>query len=138
MSLYKCEDEEQNNKINYDLSHRNILVVDDNPINQMITKRILENKNATVMQVDNGFDAIEIVKKTDFNIILMDIHMPKMNGYETTKKIRIFNKKTPILALTALKVDDNNNDIYDAGMDGVILKPFVLESFFKELNKYIK
>ncbi|WP_234859069.1 tetratricopeptide repeat-containing hybrid sensor histidine kinase/response regulator [Aquimarina aquimarini] len=120
-----------------DLKNKTILVVDDNDINQMITRRILEAKKANVVVIDNGFDAIEIVEKRDFDIILMDIHMPKMNGYEATKKIRSFNKKVPIIALTAIDPNENNEKITSSGMNGVISKPFQLDHFYLELYKFV-
>ena len=67
---------------------KNVLVVEDNKINQMITKKILE-KNKMVCQVaDNGTDALQLVKENDFDIVLMDIHMPGISGIEATQKIR--------------------------------------------------
>ncbi|MDY8137870.1 response regulator [Aquimarina sp. 2201CG5-10] len=122
---------------NKNLNNKTVLVVDDNKINQMITKRILKTGNANVVVIDNGFDAIEMVKNQDFDIVLMDIHMPKMNGYETTKKIRIFNKKIPIIALTAIDIGDNKKKISNAGMNGFISKPFEMEHFYIKLNEFL-
>ncbi|MEW7280786.1 response regulator [Aquimarina sp. 2201CG1-2-11] len=119
------------------LKDKTVLVVDDNAINQMITRRILETKNADVVVIDNGFDAIELVENQNFDIILMDIHMPKMNGYETTKKIRDFNTETPIIALTAVDLSENREKISASGMNGVISKPFQLDHFYIELNRFI-
>jgi len=116
---------------------KSVLVVDDNSINQMITKRILLGKKINVTVVDNGFDAIEKAKHNDFDAILMDIHMPKMNGYEATKGIREFNTKVPILALTAIQINGNKDKILNSGMNGIIVKPFVLENFFNELKRFI-
>ena len=123
---------------NYDLTSYHFLVVDDNSVNQMITKRIIEKKNGKVTLANNGFEAIEKTKTIAFNIILMDIHMPEMNGYQAAEGIRKFNKTTPIIALTALTVDENKKQLYDSGMNGVIIKPFVLDNFFNELSKFIK
>ena len=80
--------------IDYDaLENVPILVVEDNKINQMITKKILEKNKMKCMVADNGIDAIEMVKENNIEIILMDIHMPGISGIETTKKIREFNKQ---------------------------------------------
>ncbi len=119
------------------LIDKTFLVVDDNNINQMITKRILETKNANVVVIDNGFDAIDLLKKEHFDVILMDIHMPKMSGYEATEKIRGFNTTTPIIALTAVDLGENKEKILSSGMNGVISKPFQLDHFYLELHRFI-
>ena len=134
---HKMRDDELSEKIK-SLDNRSILVVDDNSVNLMITKRVLENKNIVVTTVNNGFDAIKKVQEEIFDAILMDIHMPKMDGYETTEKIRTFNKTLPIVALTAVKIDENKDRIINSGMNGIIVKPFRLESFFGEINRVIQ
>ena len=120
-----------------DLADKHILIVDDNQINQMITKRILEKKKAIITVVDSGIEAIKSVEKNNYAIILMDIHMPKMNGYTATQNIRKFNSTVPIIALTAVKLDENKEKIYASGMNGIIIKPFRLENFFSEIQKFI-
>ncbi len=124
-------------KENIDLKGNHFLVVDDNAINLMITRRILESKKASVTVAKNGYEAIEKIKSNTFDVVLMDIHMPKMNGYDTTEKIREFDKVTPIIALTAVTLDDNKNKIMDSGMNGVITKPFVMEDFFYEIKGFL-
>ncbi|MBQ4822827.1 response regulator [Aquimarina sp. MMG016] len=119
------------------LKNKAVLVVDDNNINQMITRRILENKSANVIVVDNGFDAIDLVKKQNFDIVLMDIHMPKMNGYEVATKIREFDEGTPIIALTAVDLNENKERILSSGMNGVISKPFQIQQFYLTISKFI-
>ncbi len=126
---------ETKNTINLKGNH--FLVVDDNAINLMITKRILESKNANVSVAKNGLEAIKKIKANRFDVVLMDIHMPNMNGYDTTKEIRTFDKATPIIALTAVTLDDNMSKIMDSGMNGVITKPFVIEEFFDEIKTFL-
>jgi signal transduction histidine kinase/ActR/RegA family two-component response regulator len=120
------------------LENKHVLVVEDNKINQMITKKILE-KNKMVCQVaDNGMDAVKIVEKTKFDIVLMDIHMPGISGIEATTKIRAFNKDIPIIALTAVTIDENLNEFYKAGFNEIIPKPFKTEEFFEKIYKTIE
>ncbi|PKA82265.1 hypothetical protein ATE92_0392 [Ulvibacter sp. MAR_2010_11] len=121
-------------EIDYDaLENRRVLVVEDNKINQMITKKILEKNKMVCMVADNGMEAIELVKEHNFDVILMDIHMPGISGIEATQKIREFNKKLPIIALTAVTIDENLDDFYRAGFNEIIPKPFKTEEFFEKI-----
>jgi signal transduction histidine kinase/CheY-like chemotaxis protein len=124
-------------KEHINLEGKHFLVVDDNAINLMITRRILESKNAKVTVAENGFEAIKKAKEHIFDIILMDLHMPKMNGYATTKEIKRFNTTTPVIALTAETLDNNKNKIIESGIDSIITKPFVTENFFNVIKKFL-
>jgi len=126
-------------KIDYKaLENVSILVVEDNKINQMITKKILE-KNKLVCQVaDNGMDAIKMVHENNFEVILMDIHMPGISGIETTERIREFDKQIPIIALTAVTIDENLDEFYKAGFNEIIPKPFKPEDFFEKIYRTLE
>lgn len=110
-----------------------VLVVDDNQINQMITRKILSKENIQSVVANNGLDAVELVKAGSFDIVLMDIHMPGISGVEATKIIRKFNKNIPILALTAVTLDDYIDEFYEAGFTDIIPKPFAPEEFFQKI-----
>ena len=116
-----------------DLENIKILVVEDNKINQMITKKILTKMRLGCDIVDNGEDAVEMVKNTDYNVVLMDIHMPGISGLEATKRIRDFNKELTIIALTAVTLEDKMHEFDEAGFDDIISKPFKQETFEKKL-----
>jgi CheY-like chemotaxis protein len=127
------------NEINVDLTTSqifNILVVEDNKINQIVTKRIIEKNNCSCFIVDDGFKAIEILDKEVFDVILMDINMPLMNGFETTRKIRLKGVKTPI-ALTAFAKDEITEEAISAGMNDIIIKPFEPRLLFQVINDQI-
>ncbi len=131
------------NNIIYDidyvaLENMKILVVEDNKINQMITKKILEKNKMICSVSDNGTDAVTMVKDNHFDVILMDIHMPGISGIVATQKIREFNKEIPILALTAVSIDDNLDDFYKAGFNEIIPKPFKPEEFFEKIYRTLK
>ena len=115
------------------LSNINILVVEDNKINQMITKKILNKMNLNCDVVDNGEDAVEKVKSTNYDVVLMDIHMPGISGLEATKIIRTFDKELTIFALTAVTLEDKMHEFDEAGFDDIISKPFKQEDFEKKL-----
>ncbi|SHG58871.1 tetratricopeptide repeat-containing hybrid sensor histidine kinase/response regulator [Winogradskyella jejuensis] len=116
-----------------DLENIKILVVEDNKINQMITKKILTKMGLTCDIVDNGEDAVEKVRNTEYNVVLMDIHMPGISGLEATKRIRGFNKELTIFALTAVTLEDKMHEFDEAGFDDIISKPFKQETFEKKL-----
>lgn len=101
-----------------------VLIVEDNKINQMVTKRILEKNSFITTVVDNGFEAIKKVENEKFDIILMDINMPEINGFETAIRIRNINPRIPIIALTATDANEIKNKITQSEMDEVIVKPF--------------
>ncbi|MGB3775081.1 MAG: response regulator, partial [Leeuwenhoekiella sp.] len=117
---------------------RRILVVEDNKINQMITRKILEKNGMNCDVADNGEIAIEKIRFEEFDVVLMDIHMPGISGTEATKKIRQFNEDLPILALTAVTIDENIDDFYVAGFTDIIPKPYKVEEFFSKIYKCLK
>jgi signal transduction histidine kinase/CheY-like chemotaxis protein len=119
------------------LKDKKILVVEDNKINQMVSRKMLENKEIHCEIVDNGEEAIEIAKNNKFDMILMDVHLPGINGTIATKKIREFDKTTPIIALTAISLNENRKMLLSFGMNDVITKPFVPEDFYSIISKYI-
>ena len=121
-----------------DLSNIKILVVEDNKINQMITKKILNKMNLNCDIVENGEDAVEHVKKTNYNVVLMDIHMPGISGIEATKIIRSFDKDLTIFALTAVTLEDKMQEFDEAGFTDIISKPFKQEDFEKKLYNALK
>ena len=119
------------------LKGKKILVVDDNKINQLVTKKIIDQFNMVALSVDSGIKAIEVLKEETFDCILMDLHMPQLDGYQTTSRIRLFDKDTPILALTAASVEEVKSKIDPNEMNGYIMKPFVTEDFIETIYESI-
>lgn len=116
-----------------DLKNVKILVVEDNKINQMITKKILTKMELKCDIIDNGEDAVEMIKATKYDIVLMDIHMPGISGIEATKIVRSFDKEQIIFALTAVTIEDKMHEFEEAGFTDIIPKPFKQEEFEKKL-----
>jgi len=114
---------------------KSILIVDDNKINQVVTKRILQNKGYQCDVAEDGLDAIDVLKENTYDLILMDINMPRIDGIETTRRIRETDKKTPIIALTAVEEDQVRDRIYEAGMNDFIIKPYDLAEFHQIILK---
>jgi CheY-like chemotaxis protein len=121
-----------------DLTNIKILVVEDNKINQMITRKILNKMNLYCDVVDNGEDAVERVKEEQYDVVLMDIHMPGISGLEATRIIRTFDKNLTIFALTAVTIEDKMHEFDEAGFDDIISKPFKQEDFEKKLFTALK
>ncbi len=115
-----------------------ILVVEDNKINQVVTKRLLENNNFICDIVDNGYEALDLVDKVHFDAILMDINMPIINGFETSKLIREKGITTPIIAVTAFDKQDIEEKIIEAQIDEVIVKPFEGYKLFTTIKRLSK
>ncbi|MCG9970850.1 hybrid sensor histidine kinase/response regulator [Christiangramia crocea] len=130
----KVEEKQLSNEI---MEDKRILVVEDNKINQMITRKILEKNKVICDVADNGTTAIEKVQNNHFDLILMDIHMPGISGIEATVEIRKFNQDIPIIALTAVTLDDNLDEFYLNGFNDIIPKPYKTEEFFHKINKYL-
>lgn len=114
-----------------------ILLVEDNKINQMITQKMLENKGISCVIVDSGEEAIENVKTNQYDLILMDVHLPSMSGTEATTVIRTFDNQTPIIALTAISLNENKETLLSFGMNEVITKPFEPDYFYSVVFEYL-
>ena len=134
----KIEKEDYSKNISkLDISNIKILIVEDNKINQMITKKILNKMNLECDIVDNGEAAVEKVRENDYNVVLMDIHMPGISGLEATKIIRTFDKELTIFALTAVTLEDKMHEFDEAGFNDIISKPFKQEDFEKKLYEVL-
>ena len=125
------------------ISHKNlkgktVLLVEDNKINQMITKKMVENKGMICTIIDNGEDAIIAMQKNKFDMVLMDVHLPGINGTEATAEIRKFDDITPIIALTAISLNENREMLLSFGMNDVVTKPFAPEHFYNVISSYFK
>ncbi|WP_262420279.1 hybrid sensor histidine kinase/response regulator [Flagellimonas meishanensis] len=121
----------------FDFKGLHVLVVEDNKINQVITKKMLTKKEITCDIANNGNEAIDLAKANNYDAILMDIHMPGISGEEATRQIRKFNQEIPIIALTAISLDDSLDSFYDAGCNDVVTKPFKPEVFYQKIGENI-
>jgi signal transduction histidine kinase/CheY-like chemotaxis protein len=123
-----------------DLTGMKILVAEDNNINVLVIKRFLEKWGVHYRVANNGKYALDLLEKEDFDVVLMDIHMPEMDGEEATNLIRVnINDKIrsiPIIALTANASVDMQQKLLNNGFSNYISKPFNPDNLFKILNKY--
>jgi signal transduction histidine kinase/CheY-like chemotaxis protein len=116
---------------------KHILIVEDNRINQIVTKKILEKDKIICDLAANGKEAIDKVLNKNYDLILMDINMPVLDGLNATKKIREFNKTVPIVALTAVEIEEMRDQIFDSGMNDIIVKPYDAKKFRETIVKNI-
>ncbi len=123
-----------------DFSHKKILVVEDNKTNQMLIEILLREKNLDICMANDGLQALEYVKKEKFELILMDINMPNMNGIEAMKAIKANDKnleKIPIIALTANAVSGDKDFYIKEGFDAYLAKPIDDTLLQDCLEKYL-
>ena len=106
-----------------------ILLAEDNPLNQIYSLNILEKAGHRVTVVENGADAVSAFKAEPFDLVLMDIQMPIVDGEQATQEIREIDKdeKVPIVALTANVMREAKNRYLEIGMNSVLIKPFTQE-----------
>ena len=128
------------NHIKDTLKGYTILVVEDNELNQEVSKGILEKYQAKVEIANDGLEALEILKNKDFDLILMDVHMPNMDGLEATKKIKSQQNKNhiPILALTAAVGKSDIDMCKKVGMDDFVTKPIIKDELISKIIRWGK
>ncbi|WP_439698415.1 PAS domain S-box protein [Mucilaginibacter sp. AW1-7] len=118
------------------LAGMNILVVDDNKMNLMIATRFLKKWNASTDEALNGEIAVNMVNNNSYNLIIMDLQMPVMDGFEASAIIKKSHPDIPIIALTADAMPETYNKALEAGMSDYLTKPFVPETLFEKAAKY--
>lgn len=115
-----------------------ILLAEDNPINQKVAKAFLEKRGWEVFCVENGREVLEALDKNAYDLILMDVQMPEIDGYEATRQIREREKQTsghiPILAMTAHALKGDREKCLEAGMDGYVPKPVKAEELYRAIQ----
>lgn len=120
------------------LKNKKILVADDNEMNRLVASIILENYGATVLESDNGRATLEAINTHLPDLVLMDIQMPELNGYETTRLLRQQENNIPVIALTANAIKGESDKCLEAGMNDYISKPFKEDEFLKTIARWLK
>jgi len=119
-----------------------VLVVEDNSMNQLLAQKVLEDWGWTVEIASGGMIAIEKIKQNDYDIVLMDIQMPEMDGYETTafirEKLPVPKCYVPIIATTAHVMQAEEDKCFEAGMDAYISKPFSIKLLYSKILAVLK
>jgi CheY-like chemotaxis protein len=120
----------------------NILLTEDNKVNQKLAIKVLEKMSYRVDVAENGLEAIKALEQINYDVVLMDIQMPKLGGFEATKLIRhpsskVINHDVPIIAMTAHAMDGDKEKCLKAGMNGYISKPFKKDFLAEEIKKVL-
>jgi|AntAceMinimDraft_15_1070371.scaffolds.fasta_scaffold04585_5 CheY-like chemotaxis protein len=125
-------------------SDTRVLVVDDNLLNRKLVCAILKNYDLKYDIAENGKIALDLFLTHKYNLVLMDIQMPIMNGIDCTSKIRKHEREsniqspTPIIAVTAFVLENDKENCFNAGMNEFIAKPFKAEDLVEIMSKYIE
>jgi len=122
---------------NQEIPYIKILIVEDYYPNLLITQKFLEMWKIVCDFATNGEEAIIKARKNQYDLILMDLHMPIMDGYTATKKIREFNKDIPIIAITASAMEDLTNKLKESELTDILIKPFKPDDLYKKISKYV-
>ena len=122
----------------YNWEGKIIIVAEDVQINFRLLELNLKKTKATIIWAKNGLEVIELAKQNDANIILMDIQMPKMNGYEATKIIKEFKPNIPIIAQTAFTMTNEKEESLSSGCDAYITKPINKRELLEMIDKHLK
>ncbi len=130
--------EEEPEELTEEIAGASILVAEDHKVNQILFKTILENLGHMVTLASNGKEAVEAVKRERFDIIFMDVQMPKMNGYEATVEIRNLKILTPVIAVTASAVKGEKEKCLAAGMTDFLTKPFKKRDLLPVLERWLE
>lgn len=130
----------ERNEINIRGLH--VLLVEDNKMNQMVAEQFMSNWDIEMTAVESGEEALEIIKNKSFDLVLMDLNMPGIDGFDTSLRIRsmqdsYFNE-LPIIALTASTIDDVKEKIFEYGMNDFATKPFDPNELFNKLTKHVQ
>jgi CheY-like chemotaxis protein len=121
----------------YNWVDKNILIAEDTDVNYFFLAEVLKPTNAQLIRVSNGKEAVEYCKSNDVDLILMDINMPRMNGYDATRTIKRYKNSIPIIVQTAVGFENEEELSLNSGADDFISKPIDLNSFMDKLKKFL-
>ena len=118
---------------------KRVLVVEDNRINRLVAVQILRRMSVEAAEASSGPEALQLLAEHDFDLVLMDVQMPGMDGLETSRRIRageesVRNAQIPIIAMTAYAGAEDERACYDAGMDNYVAKPLNMERFMQTVR----
>jgi len=120
------------------MNKKSILIAEDNDLNYLILNKMLASINREIIRAENGLEAVNYCKDhEDVGLVLMDIKMPVMDGYEATKEIRKFRYDLPIVAQTAHAMEYDKNTALEIGCNDYLTKPIIREKLISVVKKYL-
>jgi len=123
---------------NYDFSGKKILIAEDEKTNYLFLEALLKRTNATLIWAETGRNALEAVQNdSNIDIVLMDIKMPEMNGYEATNEIKKIRPQLPIIAQTAYALAGEKEKILSAGCDDYLSKPIMGKVLLEKIDNFL-
>lgn len=120
------------------LQNKMVLIVEDDEMSFLYLKLLFMLTKCTILHATTGSEAIEMFRANRFDLILMDIHLPDVDGTDVTREIRLTDSKIPIIAQTAGKTPDEKDQAMQAGCSDVIVKPFTMEVLFTAVAKFVE
>jgi len=118
-----------------------VLIAEDNPVNVLVIKKLLATRNITPVVVGNGLSAVKMLQENKFDLILMDLYMPDMDGFTAVRIIREMENteksQVPIIALTASVSEDVKMKVKESGMNDYLSKPFNPQVLFEKMEKLL-
>ena len=120
-----------------------VLVVEDSKLNRLVVMQMLKQANVVGVEADSAEQAVTLLQSEPFDLVLMDVQMPGMDGLEATRAIRAgkagsWNREVPIVAMTAYSTADDEEACYEAGMTGYLAKPLGLQGFTDAIRSALK
>lgn len=116
----------------------NILIIDDDKNTRFLLYEVLKMNNFNVFQATNGIEGLEMLEKEKIDLVIVDIMMPKMNGYEFTKELRSYNPKLPVLMISAKQLPGDRKKGFMAGIDDYMSKPIDHEELILHINALLR
>ena len=122
-----------------DWSNNKVLIAEDEESNFLFLEAALSETNINVIHAKNGQEALELINKhTDIDLVLMDLKMPLLSGYEAAREIRTDFPDIPVIAQTAYAMETEKSDLLENGCDDIITKPIQINELFNVMNKWLK
>ncbi|MCG8701695.1 MAG: response regulator, partial [Bacteroidales bacterium] len=115
-----------------------VLIVEDDKPSFLLIKKYIEKKEINYLWAKNGEEAVEYIQKNNINLVLLDIHLPQMNGYDTFRSIKKINSKIPIIAQTSHADNKSRNKCTEMGFDEILTKPINYRIFELTLDNFLK
>lgn len=135
--ILSARSEQQQEQTDWQMPSAHVLVVDDSEENRDLIRLVLNHQGVTVTVAGNGIEALQIIGKNTYQLILMDVQMPEMDGYTAVAKMRELGLKTPVVALTAHAMKGIEQKCLQAGFDGYLGKPVKIDRLLEKVAGYI-